>query len=89
MLAFLPIILFFYSHSLYLFNAIILNYANTYAYIHLKVVTIRIFVFLSGCILALLKAVCSLPKKEFDVNKRNLLMGTGLLYTWSNEIASL
>ena len=46
MVAFLPIILFFYSHNLYLFNAIILNYANTYAYINLKVVTIRIFAFL-------------------------------------------
>ena len=82
MLAFLPIILFFYSHNLYLlfyFNAtIILNYANTYAYkndINLKMVTIRILAFLGGCILALLKVVCSLLKKELDVNKRNLLMG--------------
>ena len=44
----------------------------------MKVVAIRIFGFLSGCILALLKAIYSLPKKELDVNKSNLLMGTRL-----------
>ena len=50
---------------------------STYAYkndINLKVVTIRILAFLGGCILALLKAACSLPKKELDVNKKNLLV---------------
>ena len=49
-----------------------------YAYKNLKVVTIRILAFLGGCILALLKTVCSLPKKELDVNKKKLLMGTRL-----------
>ena len=52
-------------------------------------VKIRIVVFLGGCILALLKAVCSLPKKELNVNKKNLLMGTRLQWTWSNQKASL
>ena len=65
---------------------------STYAYkndINLKVVTIRILAFLGGCILALLKAACSLPKKELDVNKKNLLVGTKLRWTWSNQKASL
>ena len=52
-------------------------------------VTIKIFGFLGGCILALLKAIYSLPKKELDVNKSNLLMGTRLQCTWSNQKASL
>ena len=54
----------------------------------LKVGTIRILAFLSGCILALLKAVCSLLKKILAVNI-NLLLGTRLQCTWSKEIASL
>ena len=33
-------------------------------YDNLKVVTIRILTFLSGCILALLKVVCSPPKED-------------------------
>ena len=77
MLTFLPIILFSYSHSLYLriilFNgllfSIMLTRYQTYAYKNdnnLKVVTIRILAFLGGCVLALLKAVCRLPKKELD-----------------------
>ena len=41
----------------------------------LKVVTFRILAFLSGCIVALLKVVCSPPKKILNVNKRNLLLG--------------
>ena len=55
----------------------------------LKVGTIRILAFLSGCILALLKVVCSLLKKILAVNIRNLLLGMRLQCTWSKEIASL
>ena len=98
MLAFLSIILFIYSHNLYLIFfslhllfSIILTHNYAYAYkndINLKVVTIRILAF-GGCILALLKVVCSLPKKELHMNKKNLLMGTRLQWTWSNQKASL
>ena len=61
----------------------ILNYANWISHIiindkNLEVVTIRVLAFLSGCNLALLKAVCNVPKKELDVNIRNLLLGTRL-----------
>ena len=56
---------------------------------NLKVVTIRILAFLSGCILALLKAVCSPLKKILAVNIRKLLLGMSLWCTWSKEIASL
>ena len=48
---------------------------------HIKktiVVAIRILTFLSGCILALLKAVCSPLKKILAVNIRNLLLGMRL-----------
>ena len=38
-------------------------------------VTIRILTFLSGCILALLKVVCSPLKKILTVNISNLLLG--------------
>ena len=38
---------------------------------------------------ALLKDVCSLPKKIPDVNIRNLLLGMRLQCTWSKEITSL
>ena len=55
----------------------------------LKVVTIRILAFLSECILALLKAVCSHLKKILAVNIRNLLLGMRLQCTCSKEIASL
>ena len=55
---------------------------------NLKVVTIRILAFLSGCILALLKAVCSPLEKILAVNI-NLLLGMRLQYTWSKAIASL
>ena len=48
----------------------------------LEVVTVRVLAFLGGCILALLKAVYSLPKQELDVNKRNLLLGMRLQCTW-------
>ena len=44
---------------------------------YLKVVTIRILAFLGDCILALLKAVCSLSKKILAVNI-NLLLGMRL-----------
>ena len=54
---------------------------------NLKVVTIRILTFLSGCILALLKALCSPLKKVLDVNIRNLLLKMRLQCTWSKEIA--
>ena len=53
----------------------------------LKVVTIRILTFLSGCILALLKVVCCPLKKILAVNIRNLLLGMRL--HWLKEIASL
>ena len=65
---------------------------HTYAYKNdnnLKVVTIRILAFLSGCVLALLKAVCSHLKKILAVYIRNLLLGMRLQCTWSKEIASL
>ena len=42
---------------------------------NLKVVTIRIVAFFSGCILALLKAVGSPLKKILAVKIRNLLLG--------------
>jgi len=53
----------------FLLNApIILNYANWISHIiihinNFKVVTIRIVAFLNGCILALLKALCSPLRK--------------------------
>ena len=56
---------------------------------NLKVLTIRILAFLSGCILALLKALCSHLKKILAVNIRNLLLGMSLQCTWSKEIANL
>ena len=66
---------------------------HTYTHIkndnNLKVVTIRILAFLSGCVLALLKAVCSPLKKIFAVYIRNLLLGMRLQCTWLKEIASL
>ena len=96
MLTFLPIILFFYSHKLHLLFfpmhllfSIMPTGFHTYAYNNLKVVTIRIFAFLSGFILALLKPTCSPLKKILTVNIRNLLLGMRLQYTWSKEIASL
>ena len=52
-------------------------------------VKIRILAFLSGCILALLKAVYSTLKKILAVNIRNLLLGMRLQCTYSKEIASL
>ena len=54
---------------------------------NLKVVTIRILTFLSGCILALLKVVCCPLKKILVVNIRNLLLGMRL--HWLKEIAIL
>ena len=64
---------------------------HTYRHIkndnNLKVVTIKIFSFLSGCILALLTAVCSPLKKILVVNIRNLLLGMKLQCTWSKEFA--
>ena len=42
---------------------------------NLKVVTVRILAFLSGCILASLKAVYTPLKKILVVNIRNLLLG--------------
>ena len=42
------------------------------------VVAITILAFSSGCILALLKAVCSPLKKILAVNIRNLLLGMRL-----------
>ena len=96
MLTFLPIILFFYSHkihllffSMHLLFSILLTGFHTYAYKNLEVVTIRILAFLSGCVLALLKAVCSPLKKVFAVNIRNLLLGMRLQCTWSKEIKTL
>ena len=62
---------------------------HTYAYKKLKVVTIRILAFLSGCALVLLKALCSTLKKILAVNIRNLLLGMRLQCTWSKEIATL
>ena len=56
----------------------------------MKMVTIRILAFFSGCILALLKAVYStLIKKILAVNIRSLLLGMRLQSTWLKEIASL
>ena len=52
-------------------------------------VTIRILAFLSGCILALLKVVCSPLKKILAVNIGNLLLRMRLQCTWSKENASL
>ena len=52
--AFLPIILFFYSHNLYLFF-------SDFTYFECMV-TFRILAFLGGYIAALLKLVCSPPK---------------------------
>ena len=56
---------------------------------NLKAATIRIFAFLGGCILALLKALCCPLKKILAINIRNLLLGMRLQCTWSKEIASL
>ena len=50
---------------------------------NLKVVTIRILTFLSGCILALLKVVFSPLKKIVAVNVRKLLLGMSL---WCNLV---
>ena len=84
MLTFLPIILFFYSHKLHLLFfsmhqlfSIMLTGFHTYAYKNdnnLKVFTISILAFLSGCVLALLKAACSPLKKILAVYIRNLLL---------------
>ena len=80
MLTFLPIILFYYPHKLYLLFFLmhllaILNYANWISHKCMQkmttVITIRIFAFLNGCILALLKAVCGPLKKILAVNIRN------------------
>ena len=60
---------------------------HTYAYTNGN--NLKILSFLSGCILALLKAVCSHLKKILAVNIRNLLLGMRLQCTWSKEIASL
>ena len=46
----------------------------------------RILDFLSGCILALLKAVCSPLKKILAVNIRNSLLGMRLKSTWSKKL---
>ena len=52
---------------------------HTYGYYNnSKVVTIRILAFLSGCILLLLKGVCSPLKKTLALNIRNLLPGIRL-----------
>ena len=51
--------------------------------------TIKILAFLSGCILALLKAVRSPLKKILAVNMRSLLLGMWLQGTWPKEMASL
>ena len=56
---------------------------------NMKMVTIRILAFFSGCILALLKAVYSTLKKILAVNIRSLLLGMRLQCTWLKEIASL
>ena len=53
---------------------------------NLKVATIRILAFLSGCILALLEAVYS-PLKKILAEK--MLRGMRLQCTWSKEIANL
>jgi len=42
---------------------------------NLKVVTVRVLTFLSGCILALLKAVCSPLKKILAVKHKKLATG--------------
>ena len=74
-------------HLLFL---IMLTGFHTYGYYNnSKVVTIRIVAFLSGCILLLLKGVCSPLKKILAVNIRNLLPGMRLQSTWSNQKASL
>ena len=65
---------------------------HTYAYKtdnNLKVVTVWILAVLSGCVLALLKAVCSPLEKILAVNIRNLLLGMRLQCPWSKEVASL
>ena len=52
----------------------------------LKVVTIKILTFLSGCFLALLKAVCSpLIKKVLAVNMHLVERDCNVLFTWSGK----
>ena len=52
----------------------------------MKVGIIRILAFLSGCILALLEAVCCPLKKILVVNIRNLLLGMRLQCTWLQRL---
>ena len=69
-------LLFFPMHLL--FSIIILTEFHTSIDNNLKVVTIRIVAFYSGCILALLKAVGSPLKKILALNISNLLLGMRL-----------
>ena len=71
--SFIPINFTYYSFQCTYYSQLCqLDFTPNCAYNNLKVVTIRIFAFLSGFILALLKPTCSPLKKILTVNIRNV-----------------